>query len=75
MEKDERLLDEGDGEDKQNTTEPKEKATDAVRISSVGTLAKNFMKNRDDKDFGQILVSAIASCRGCLEAAFPGCVV
>ena len=45
MEEDERLLDESDGEDKQSTTEPKEKATETVRISSVGTLAKNFMKN------------------------------
>ena len=45
MEEDKRLLDESDGEDKQSTTEPKEKATETVRISSVGTLAKNFMKN------------------------------
>ena len=45
MEEDERLLDESDGEDKQSTTEPKEKATETARISSVGTLAKNFMKN------------------------------
>ena len=45
IDEDERLLDDSDGEDKQNTTDPKEKATDAVRISSVGTLAKNFMKN------------------------------
>ena len=33
------------------------------------------LENRGDEDFCQILVSAIASCRGCLEAAFPGCVV
>ena len=45
IDEDERLLDDSDGEDKQNTTDPKEKATDAVRISSVGTLAKNFMKS------------------------------
>ena len=51
MEEDERLLDESDGEDKlstedkQSTAEPKEKATETVRISSVGTLARNFMKN------------------------------
>ena len=45
MEDEERLLDKSDAEDKQSTTEPKEKATDAVRISSVGTLAKNFMKS------------------------------
>ena len=45
MEEDERLLDESDGKEKKTTTEPKEKATEIVRISSVGTLAKNFMKN------------------------------
>ena len=57
MEEDERLLDESDGEDKlstevkqstedkQSTAEPNEKATETVRISSVGTLARNFMKN------------------------------
>ena len=33
------------------------------------------LENRGDEDFCQILVSAIASCRGCLEAAFPGCVI
>ena len=36
---------------------------------------ETLLENRGDEDFGQILVSAIASCRGCLEAAFPGCVV
>ena len=45
MEEDERLVNESDGEEKQITTDPKEKAADAVRVSSVGTLAKNFMKN------------------------------
>ena len=45
MEEDERLLDESDGEEKQSTTASKEKAADAVRVSSVGTLAKNFMEN------------------------------
>ena len=45
MEEDERLLDESDGEEKQITTDSKEKAAAAVRVSSVGTLAKNFMKN------------------------------
>ena len=45
MEEDESLLDERDGDDKQPTSRPKEKATDAWRVSSVGTLAKNFMKN------------------------------
>ena len=45
MEEDERLLDESEGEEKQNNTDQKEKAADAVRASSVGTLTKNFMKN------------------------------
>ena len=45
MEEEERLLDESDGEEKQITTDSKEKAAAAVRVSSVGTLAKNFMKN------------------------------
>ena len=45
MEEDERLLDESDGEEKQNNTDQKEKAADAVRASSVGTLTKNLMKN------------------------------
>ena len=43
MEEDECLLDESDREDKQTNTDQKEKAADAARISSVGTLAKNFM--------------------------------
>ena len=33
------------------------------------------MENHGDEDFGQILASAITSCRGCLEAAFPECIV
>ena len=33
------------------------------------------LENLGDKDFGQILSSAISSCRGCLETAFPGSVV
>ena len=45
IEEDKRLLDESDGEEKQTTTDQKEKAADAVHVSSVGTLAKNFMKN------------------------------
>ena len=45
MEEDKRLLDESDGNDKQSTVKPKERATNARRVSSVGTLAKNFMKN------------------------------
>ena len=45
MEEDKSLLDESDGNDKQPTTRPKEKATNAGRVSSVGTLAKNFMNN------------------------------
>ena len=45
MEEDKNLLDESGGDDKQPTTRPKEKATHAGRGSSVGTLAKNFMKN------------------------------
>ena len=45
MEEDESLLDESDGDNKQPTSRPKEKATDDWRVSSVGTLAKNFMKN------------------------------
>ena len=45
MEEDERLLDKSDGDDKQSTAMPKERASDAGQVSSVGTLAKNFMKN------------------------------
>ena len=41
-------------------------------ISGKCCRDKTHLENRDDEDFGQILVSAIASCRGCLEAAFPG---
>ena len=33
------------------------------------------LENRGDEDFGQILSSAISSCRGCLETAFLGCVI
>ena len=36
---------------------------------------KTHLKNREDEDYGQNFVSAIASCRGCLEAAFPGCII
>ena len=36
---------------------------------------KTHLENREDKDYGQIYVSAIASCRGCPEAAFPGCII
>ena len=36
---------------------------------------EGHLENRGDEDFGQILSSAISSCRGCLEAAFPGSVV
>ena len=35
---------------------------------------ETHLENRGDEDFGQILVLAIASCRGCLTA-FPGCIV
>ena len=38
-------------------------------------MLESQLENLGDKDFGQILSTAIASCRGCLEAAFPGCVV
>ena len=36
---------------------------------------EGHLENRGDEDFGQILSSAISSCWGCLEAAFPGSVV
>ena len=44
-------------------------------ISGKCCRDETHLENRGDEDFGQILVSAIASCRGCLEAAFPGCIV
>ena len=44
-------------------------------ISGKCCRDETHLENRGDKNFGQILVSAIASCRGCLEAAFPGCIV
>ena len=44
-------------------------------ISGKCCRDETLLENRGDEDFGQILVLAIASCRGCLEAAFPGCVV
>ena len=36
---------------------------------------ETHLENREDEDFSQILSTAILSCRGCLETAFPGCVV
>ena len=36
---------------------------------------EGHLENRGDEDFSQILSSAVSSCRGCLETAFPGSVV
>ena len=44
-------------------------------ISGKCCRDKTHLENREDKDYGQIFVSAIASCQGCLEAAFPGCII
>ena len=44
-------------------------------ISGKCCRDETHLENRGDEDFSQILISAIASCRGCLEAAFPGCTV
>ena len=44
-------------------------------ISGKCCRDETHLENRDDEDFNQILSSAIAGCRGVLEAAFPGCVV
>ena len=44
-------------------------------ITAKCCMVESHLENRGDEDFGQILSTAIASCRGCLETAFPGCVV
>ena len=44
-------------------------------ISGKCCRDETHLENCGDEDFGQILGSAIASCKGCLEAAFPGCTV
>ena len=44
-------------------------------ISAKCCKDESHLENRGDEDFGQILRTAIASCRGCLETAFPGCAV
>ena len=77
MEEDESLLDESDGNDKQSTTRPKKKATDAGRVSSVGTLAKNFMKNVQVGSNGIFAASASTPANSAAKtassrAAVPG---
>ena len=77
MEEDESLLDERDGDDKQPTSRPKEKATDAWRVSSVGTLAKNFMKNVQVGSNGIFAASASTPANSAAKtassrAAVPG---
>ena len=38
-------------------------------ISGKCCRDESHLENRGDEDFGQILVSAIASCKGCLECS------
>ena len=44
-------------------------------ISAKCCRDESHLENRGDEDFGQILSMAISSCKGCLETAFPGCIV
>ena len=69
MEEDERLLDESDRDDKQSTAMPKERATDAGRVRSVGTLAKNFMKNVRVGSNDVFAASALASANSAAKTA------
>ena len=69
MEEDKNLLDESDGDDKQPTTRPKEKATHAGRGSSVGMLAKNFMKNFRVGAYEVFAASALAPANSAANSA------